>query len=112
MKQWYESKTIWLGIVMILVGILPLIQPLMAAFLSPDNVAKVQAVTVFLGGFAAVVLRILFTDTTIDTGGNTTPIAPDTPIVANATGSQAQISQLTDAHIGEKTPTDPATPAG
>jgi hypothetical protein len=66
-KAWYKSKLVWLGIIMALSGVLPLVNALVASLTAaPVDAASVtQAVTAFLGGALTVILRVFFTDTTI-----------------------------------------------
>jgi antibiotic biosynthesis monooxygenase (ABM) superfamily enzyme len=59
---WYKSKLVWLGVIMTVLGILPLISSL----LSQTTVAPSDFVGL-LGGILTVILRIWFTDTAVDT---------------------------------------------
>lgn len=59
-KVWYESKTVWLGIVQFLIGAFGLL----AEFLNKGDFSP-ASVVVLLSGVLVVVLRVWFTDTAI-----------------------------------------------
>ena len=63
MKQWYESKTVWLGIIQFLIGSLTLL----GEFLQKQDFSPV-AVTLLGTGILSVVLRVWFTNTPVDLG--------------------------------------------
>lgn len=60
MKQWYQSKLVWLGIIQLLIGTLSVI----SEFLAKADYSPV-AVTMLMSGILVVVMRIYFTDTQI-----------------------------------------------
>ena len=57
---WYKSKLTWLGVIMTLLGVLPLVQSLLAQTV----IAPADFVALF-GGILTVVLRVWFTDAPI-----------------------------------------------
>ena len=65
-KPWYQSKTIWLMVVLFLVAALPLVQPALAAFVSPDMMTKIQTVMTAVIAVLGIVVRFL-TDAPIST---------------------------------------------
>ncbi len=59
-KKWYQSKLVWLGLILTLSGALPFASELVkAAPISPE------AVISFVGGLLTVILRVWFCDTQI-----------------------------------------------
>ena len=56
-KPWYESKVIWLGVLTVIAGIVPLAVQLAAA-LSPDNTTVATAIGAFLIGVLNIILRV------------------------------------------------------
>ena len=60
MKAWYQSKLVWLGVIQFLIGCLGLI----GEFLKNGDYSPF-AVTVLLTGVLTVVMRVWFTDTSI-----------------------------------------------
>ena len=56
MKKWYQSKTVWLGILTTLIGILGLVSDFLG---KPTN--TLQDITLLLSGVLGVVLRVWFT---------------------------------------------------
>ena len=67
---WYKSKLVWLGVIMTIAGILPLL----ASLLSQTTIAPSDFVGL-MGGILTVILRVWFTNTTI----STPPAPPATP---------------------------------
>ena len=59
-KKWYQSKLVWLGIIMTLSGILPLV----ASLMQQASIAPADFVSLF-GGILTVILRIWFTSAPI-----------------------------------------------
>jgi hypothetical protein len=59
---WFKSKLVWLGVIMTLAGILPLVSSL----LSQQAIAASDFVGLF-GGILTVILRVWFTNSTIAT---------------------------------------------
>jgi hypothetical protein len=59
---WYKSKLVWLGVIMTLAGVLPLV----ASLLSQTAISASDFVGL-VGGILTVILRIWFTNTTIAT---------------------------------------------
>ena len=60
-KLWYQSKSLWLGVILTLAGIVPLV----AELLNGEAVTP-QGIVLLFGGVLAVVLRVWFTDTQIE----------------------------------------------
>lgn len=60
MKNWYESKTVWLGVIATTIGALQLV----AQFLASGTFTP-EAFTLLVVGVLGVVLRVWFTDTAI-----------------------------------------------
>jgi hypothetical protein len=60
MKTWYQSKLVWLGVIQFLIGCLGLV----GEFLNKGD-SSPFAVTVLLTGVLTIVMRIWFTDTSI-----------------------------------------------
>jgi uncharacterized membrane-anchored protein len=60
MKKWYQSKLVWLGIIMTLSGLLPFVSELVKT-----QPVTPEAVVAFVGGILTVILRVWFTDTAI-----------------------------------------------
>ncbi len=59
-KLWYTSKTVWLGVVVTLIGALPLVADLVAkTTISPQDVILTGV------GVLTVILRVWFTDTAV-----------------------------------------------
>jgi hypothetical protein len=57
---WYKSKIVWLGVILTILGILPLVQSLLTqAVIAPADFVALG------GGILAVILRIWFTDAPI-----------------------------------------------
>jgi hypothetical protein len=56
-KPWYQSKLVWLGVVMTLAGAVPVALALVAK--SPITPADIVAA---VGGVLTVILRVWFTD--------------------------------------------------
>lgn len=61
MKKWYESKLVWLGILQSIIGILGLV----ATFLEVGDFTP-AAIVVLFSGALTIVLRVWFTDTSIE----------------------------------------------
>jgi hypothetical protein len=59
-KKWYQSKLFWLGVIMTLLGAIPVVQELLAK--SPMQATDFVA---FFGGILTVILRVWFTDKSI-----------------------------------------------
>ena len=59
-KRWYLSKLLWLGVVMTLLGAVPVLQALFAG--DPANIGNILEA---IGGFLVVVLRVWFTDSAL-----------------------------------------------
>ena len=57
MKEWYQSKTVWLGVITTLIGALQLV----AQFLG-TGVFTPEAFTLLAVGVLGVILRVWFTD--------------------------------------------------
>ncbi len=60
MKKWYQSKLVWLSVILTLSGAVPLVVDL----LNKATVTPADIVLLF-GGLLGVILRIWFTDTEI-----------------------------------------------
>jgi len=59
-KKWYQSKLVWLGVIITLQGLIPLVTELLAkGTVSPADVG------VFASGVLAVILRVWFTDSAV-----------------------------------------------
>jgi hypothetical protein len=59
-KKWYESKLVWLGVLTALLGIIPLVQEMIA-----KGPVDVTAILTLISGIVVVVLRV-WTNTPID----------------------------------------------
>jgi len=59
-KFWWQSKTVWLGVLQTMIGILLIV----ADFLQKGNFSPSEA-TLLVTGILTVVLRIWFTDSAI-----------------------------------------------
>lgn len=59
---WYASKIVWVGVIMTLLGVLPLVTSLLN-----QTVIQAQDLVGLLGGILTVILRIWFTDSVIAT---------------------------------------------
>ena len=57
-KPWYASKLVWLGFLLFLMGVVPVLQELFAG----GGIDVEKALTA-IGGLLAVVFRVWFTDT-------------------------------------------------
>lgn len=56
MKKWYKSKTVWLGVITTLIGVLGLVSDLLGkATITP------QDVVLLFSGVLGVILRVWFT---------------------------------------------------
>jgi len=59
-KKWYKSKLVWLGVIVTLQGVIPLVVDLLSkGAVSPADIG------VALSGFLTVILRVWFTDAPI-----------------------------------------------
>jgi hypothetical protein len=59
-KPWYQSKIIWLGVLMTLLGVVPLVNSLLQKGVpAPTDFVELA------GGILTVILRVWFTDTAI-----------------------------------------------
>jgi len=61
MKKWYESKEVWLGVLLTVAGIADFIGGLVAA-----GPITWQSVTLIVSGVVAVILRVWFTSQSIE----------------------------------------------
>jgi len=61
MKKWYQSKTVWLGIITTLIGALGLVSD----FLGKPT-SSPQDITLLLSGILGVVLRVWFTSQPVE----------------------------------------------
>jgi len=59
-KTWYTSKLFWVGVLITLQGIIPLVQDMLN-----KGPITADSVLVLLSGLTVVVLRVWFTDTPI-----------------------------------------------
>jgi hypothetical protein len=57
---WYKSKLVWLGVIMTVLGVLPLVTSLLN-----QTVVQAQDFVGLFGGILTVILRIWFTSSTI-----------------------------------------------
>lgn len=64
-KEWYKSKTVWVGVIVTLIAVLQLV----ASLLTQEQVAATDITLLFVG-ILQVILRVWFTDTPIIRGGN------------------------------------------
>lgn len=62
MKKWFESKTVWLGILTTLSGV----ALLAAEFVADGKLASLEGWLLFSSGVAGVVIRIWFTNEPIE----------------------------------------------
>jgi hypothetical protein len=60
MKAWYQSKLVWLGIILTISGALPFVSELVKV-----QPITPEAVIALVGGILTVILRVWFTDTEI-----------------------------------------------
>ena len=60
MKAWYQSKLIWLGILITLQGAIPLVQEMLA-----KGPVDSQSVLALVSGILVIVIRVWFTDSQI-----------------------------------------------
>jgi hypothetical protein len=60
-KKWYESKLVWLGVIITLQGFIPV-----AVEMVNKQSVTVADVFIAFSGLLAVVLRVWFTDAVID----------------------------------------------
>ena len=60
-KPWYQSKVVWLGVATTLLGVIPVIQEMIAK--SPVNA---DSVLTALAGAIVVILRVWFTNAPIE----------------------------------------------
>ena len=61
MKKWYESKTIWLGILTAFIGVLGLVSDLLG-----EPTRAQQDITLLLSGILGIVLRVRFTSQPVE----------------------------------------------
>jgi hypothetical protein len=66
MKPWYQSKTLWLNLIAVVVGVAPIIAA-NAKVIAPEQAAAIDSIVGTLVGVGNVVLRVWFTDTPIAT---------------------------------------------
>ena len=59
-KKWYQSKLVWLGILLTISGIIPVVNELLH-----NKTPDVSAVITAIGGMITVIIRIWFTSATI-----------------------------------------------
>ena len=59
-KSWYKSKLVWLGVILFLMGAVPVFQELFAG-----GSIDIDKVLTAIGGLLAVVFRVFFTDTAL-----------------------------------------------
>jgi hypothetical protein len=60
-KQWYESKLVWVGVATVLLGVIPLVQEMLA-----KGPVSIDSVLTVISGAIVVILRVW----------TNTPIAP------------------------------------
>ena len=64
--KWYEAKLVWVGIIMTVLGILPLVN-VFVQVVAPQAVTVVEAVCALVAGILTVVWRVWSTNTRIET---------------------------------------------
>jgi hypothetical protein len=62
--KWYQSYTVWSGVLVMLLGLIPLANELLKV-VAPSAIIVVDAVITFLAGVLVIVLRIWNTNTVI-----------------------------------------------
>ncbi len=56
-KKWYQSKLLWLGLLLTVAGAVPLVVALLQKGFNAESFVT------FIGGLAVTIIRIWFTDT-------------------------------------------------
>lgn len=66
MKPLYKSKTVWLNIIALIIGIAPIVASSVKV-LTPEQATAIDTILAAVVGVSNVVLRVFFTDVPIDT---------------------------------------------
>ena len=64
-KKFWESKIFWIGAIVTLLGIIPLVNQFLGV-VAPETIVVADATGVLIAGVATVIMRIWFTDQPIE----------------------------------------------
>jgi hypothetical protein len=64
-KKWYTSKILWVAVVMIILGAIPLVADLLKVVM-PQSLEVATAILTFISGILTLVFRVLFTNQPIE----------------------------------------------